>query len=156
MTSESLCGAQTAAGGSCRRSVPVGVRCSQHASAALVALDGGAETPGERFRQAVTDAYELTDPEARILEQACATLDVVEALEAQVELDGTMVDGSAGQLVLHPAIGEARQQRLAFGRLVSQIDLPDPESETGEGVWTPQAVKARRAAQARWRRRGGA
>lgn len=112
---------------------------------------------GERFRRAVLDTYELTDPESRILDQAAATLDVVAALEAQVELDGTMVDGSAGQPVLNPCIAEARQQRLAFGRLVSQIDLPDPESETADPtVWTPRAVAARRAAQARWRRRGGA
>ena len=119
-----------------------------------MALDGRAETPGERFRVAVLDTYELTDPESRILDQASATLDVIADLDAQVAADGTMVEGSQGQPVLNPCIGEARQQRLAFGRLVSQIDLPDPESETGESVWTPEAVRARRAAQARWRRRG--
>lgn len=110
---------------------------------------------GERFRAAVLEVYELTAPELRLLDQAAATLDVIADLDAVVAADGVTSTGSAGQVVTHPAVAEARQQRLAFGRIVSQIDLPDLESETGEGVWTPESVKARRAAQARWRRRRG-
>ena len=116
---------------------------------------------GERFRAAVLASYELTDVESRILDQAAATLDVIDQLDAVVAADGVTSTGSAGQTVAHPAVAEARQQRLAFGRLVSQIDLPDLEAEghAGANVWTPEAVRARRAAQARWRRagnRGGA
>lgn len=151
MTAETpVCGAETRSGAPCRRPAGEGGRCSQHATSGVVGL------AGERFRRDVLEVYELTGPELRLLDQAAATLDVVAELEGQVAADGTMVSGSAGQQVLHPAIGEARQQRLAFGRLVGQLNLPDPESETGEGVWTPEAVRARRAAQARWRRRGGA
>lgn len=114
----------------------------------------GADTAGEGFREAVLAVYELSDAEERLLDQAAATLDVVALLEARVAEDGPMVAGSQGQPVLHPAVSEARQQRLAFGRLVGQLNLPD--AEDGEGVWTPEQVRARRAAQARWRRRKGA
>lgn len=92
--------------------------------------------------------YDLTDQELRVLRQACATLDVVAALEEQVASDGVMVDGSKGQPVLHPAVGEARQQRLAFGRLISSLALPDSEGET---IRTPEQVRASTASLARWR-----
>jgi hypothetical protein len=154
MTSETpLCGAETRAGGECRRPAGEGGRCASHAN--VVALEG--RTAGEAFRRDVLSVWELSGPELRLLDQAASTLDVLAELEATVETDGMMVAGSAGQLVLHPAIAEARQQRLAFGRLVSQIDLPDPDAEgdAGATVWTPEAVRARRAAQARWRRRRG-
>jgi hypothetical protein len=110
---------------------------------------------GERLRRDVLATWELTGPELRLLDQAAATLDAGAELEARVEADGRMVAGSAGQSVRHPAIAEARQQRLAFGRIMGQLNLTDPDDERAEGVWTPEQVRARRAAQARWRRRKG-
>lgn len=107
----------------------------------------------EGFRSAVLDVWELTEAETVLLDQAASLLDRIVDLENQVAEDGVMVPGSRDQAVLHPAIGEARQSRLAFGRLLAQLNLPDPE---GESVWTPHEVRARRAAQARWRRRGSA
>lgn len=64
-------------------------------------------------------------------------------LEADVRDRGTTVLGSAGQPVLNPAISEARQGRLALGKLLGAITLPDSESE---GV-----RRARHAATERWR-----
>ena len=92
--------------------------------------------------------YELTAQERRLLAQACVTLDVIGVLDARVVSDGAVVEGSKGQPVLHPAIGEARQQRLALGRLLAQLALPDPD---GGLVRTPEQVRASVAAQARWR-----
>jgi hypothetical protein len=36
---------------------------------------------------------------------------------------GTTVLVSAGQVRVHPALGERRQQRLALGRLLARLDL---------------------------------
>lgn len=58
--------------------------------------------------------------------------------------------------MLHPAIGEARQQQITLSRLLAALELPaDDEPEVG-AVVNPQAAqtsaKASRAAQARWKR----
>jgi hypothetical protein len=54
------------------------------------------------------------------------------------------VPGSRGQDVVNPSVSEARQSRLALGRLLGQLDLPESARD---------AVRnARRAAEARWRR----
>ncbi len=103
---------------------------------------------GGKLWRDVVAAYELTAPELRFLEQACAALDAAAALDATVEAEGYTTAGSKGQTVIHPAVGEARQQRLAFGRLLAQLALPDPD---GGVVKTPQRVRATVAAQARWR-----
>lgn len=147
MDAESLCGAPTVAGGACRRKPSAGGRCGQHAAADVSGVDG------HEFRAIVLDTWELTAVELRILDAVCACLDAIVALDGQVAADGLMVDGSKGQRVLHPAVAEARQQRLALSRFLAQLELPDPEAIGNvEPIRTPEAVRARRAAQARWRR----
>lgn len=55
-------------------------------------------------------------------------------LEAIVETEGVMVAGSKDQPVLHPAVAEARQGRLAIDRMLGKIVLPSPEkAELGSG-----------------------
>lgn len=99
------------------------------------------------WRDVVAD-YELTAHELRLLEAVCATADAIDALDAVVADEGVTATGSKGQTVAHPAVAEARQQRLAFGRLLAQLALPDPE---GGKVKSPMQLRAQRAAQARWR-----
>jgi hypothetical protein len=36
-----------------------------------------------------------------------------------------MIEGSQGQMILHPAIGELRQQQAAYVRLVAALHLPE-------------------------------
>jgi hypothetical protein len=57
-----------------------------------------------------------------------------------------MVLGSAGQPVLHPAVVEARQARLAISRLLGTLSLPDEEAEPR----TVAGLRAQRAARSRW------
>jgi hypothetical protein len=124
------------------------------------APEGSVEAPvglGEAGRgmwAEVTSVYVLTAPERRLLGQACRTLDVLAELDTVVEAEGVTAEGSKGQTVTHPAVSEARQQRLALGRLLAQLALPDPEGQT---IRSPAQVAAHAAAQARWRleRRGG-
>lgn len=108
---------------------------------------------GKALWRDVVAVYVLTAPELRLLKAVCATADTLEELEAVVAAEGVTTAGSKGQTVAHPAVAEARQQRLAFARLIAQLALPDP---AGGVVRNPEQVRAQRAAQARWRatRRG--
>ncbi len=103
---------------------------------------------GKALWRDLVDDYEFASHELRLLAQACACLDVTGDLEAQVSRDGTMIDGSKGQRVLHPAIAEARQQRMALGRLLAQLRIPDEGGRPS--VASATELRARRAAQVRW------
>lgn len=107
------------------------------------------QTRGRRFWRATVAEYDLSDAELELLREACTTLDDLDRLAEAIAKDGPMVLGSQGQPVLHPAVTEARGQRLALHRLVSALALPDDD-----GKVTPTAVSmaARKAAQARWAR----
>lgn len=74
-------------------------------------------------------------------------MDECEALRQSVADDGTTVAGSNGQTRVHPAIGELRQHRLALGRLLSQLALPDEDEST---LPTPLQARGRQAAGKRW------
>jgi hypothetical protein len=58
----------------------------------------------------------------------------------------TPVTGRDG-LLLNGALGELRQHRLAVGRLLGQLSLPDSDRLP---LATPGTARARRAAEARW------
>ena len=83
-----------------------------------------------------------------LLEECCRTLDDLDALRKAVDAEGVTVEGSARQPRAHPALVELRQQRVALGRLLSQLALPD---DTGEALPSLTEARARRAAEARWR-----
>src|SRR4051794_41845488 len=70
-------------------------------------------------------------------------MDECEALREAVAADGTTVAGSTGQTRVHPAIGELRQHRLALGKLLSQLALPDEEDNA---LPTPLQARGRAAA----------
>lgn len=109
----------------------------------------GLGNAGRALWKATVGQYELTAHEQRLLGQACATLDTIAELDAQVDADGVMSTGSMGQQVLHPAVAELRQQRLAFSRMLSQLALPDPE---GGVVRTPERLRAIEGGRQRWRK----
>ncbi len=75
-------------------------------------------------------------------------LDRLELLATVITQDGATTVGSKGQVVVHPALGEARNHQLVLHRLVSALALPDDEGAT---VPTPQRLRAQHAAAARWR-----
>ena len=111
----------------------------------------GLATRGRKFWRDVVDEFDLTDAERHLLHEACRSLDRIDALEALVATEGQTVTGSTGQTVLHPAIAEARQQRLVLGRLVKQLELPDEDTPPTSSMNTD---RARYAAQQRWSRAG--
>lgn len=100
----------------------------------------------------VTKAYDLRVDELRILEDACAEADLVDALAAELAAGSLMITGSQGQQVINPLVSELRQHRSTLKALMQSLKLPedgDVEREAGE-----RSSKARAAANARWSRRG--
>src|SRR4051794_21149607 len=81
-----------------------------------------------------------------VLEAACRQADDVADLEAAVGRDGVIVEGAAGQRRLNGAVTELRQARLALGRLLGQVDLPDEQRRPV----TEASRRAQRAANVRW------
>ena len=95
--------------------------------------------------------FELTTSEILLLEEICRSLDTIDALREAIEVDGVTVAGSEGQTRAHPGLVEVRQQRVALGRLLSQLALPDEDGTTLPSLTTARARKGAKAANSRWR-----
>lgn len=108
----------------------------------------GLDSRGRRLWSDVTGAFDLEPHELRLLHEACRTCDRLDDLEAVVTREGVTATGSTGQVVVHPAVQEARQQRATLTRLLGALDLPveDDRSEADRRV----SDMARHAAQTRW------
>ena len=102
---------------------------------------------GRAFWRHTVEMFELSEVETELLRECCRMLDECEDLRAAVDKDGTTVAGSTGQPRVHPALGELRQHRMALGRLLAQMALPDVDDSS---LLTPVQARARKAAQSRW------
>ena len=105
-------------------------------------------TRGRGFWRRTLATFDLSEVELELLRECCRLLDECESLRTSVDQEGTTVLGSTGQVRVHPALGELRQHRLALGRLLAQLALPDVDESA---LRTPGQIRATRAAQARWR-----
>ena len=115
------------------------------ASKASLGLSFGSR--GQAFYEAAVAGFELTGSELELLAEVCRLLDEIDLLQSAVGRDGVTAVGSTGQPRVHPGLGEVRQHRLALGRLLSQLALPDVE---GEVLPSQVSARARKAAQQRW------
>lgn len=98
----------------------------------------------EAIRTGLPPGVELDEREEAILDLAARQATDVAAAEADMRDRGYLVEGSRGQKILNPSLAESRQGRLALGKLLGQLDLPDS---------TKDAVRsARHAAERRWRK----
>ena len=104
----------------------------------------GLEKAGRRLWRGIVAEFELDSRELLVLEQAARQADAVAALEAEIEASGLVGPGSKGQMRLSPTVTELRQARLAVSRLLSDLELPAPDEETGV------SRRGRKAAEARW------
>lgn len=107
----------------------------------------GLQARGRRFWRSCTGSFDFTEAEFALLEEACRTLDNLDLLAAALTSDGAMVKGSQGQPVVHPALTEARGQRLVLHRLLAALQLPD---EDGQAIPTSATMRASTAARQRW------
>lgn len=90
--------------------------------------------------------FEFGADEVVILAAVCRQADDIASLEALLAEQGGTVIGSTGQPRLNPIYAELRQARLALGKLIEALHLPDD----GEAVLTPAQKRARKAANVRW------
>ncbi|WP_423184305.1 P27 family phage terminase small subunit [Arthrobacter sp. NyZ413] len=100
------------------------------------------------------EEIELDPAELEVLKEACKTLDEIDALKAAADELGPMIKGSTGQMVVNPALLEIRQARAAFERMVKAMALPSEEEDNRPASEGAISADARKAAQARWSRRG--
>jgi hypothetical protein len=88
---------------------------------------------GATFFEAVADRYELKPDEAELLAEIARMLDLLDALREAAKA-GPMITDGRGNLVVHPAIVEARQVREAMRKSLHALGLPnDPEGDGDAG-----------------------
>lgn len=117
-------------------------------------LQGGDET-GDDDKDA-PGGLTLRPDELAVLESACRTADLIADLQATIDASESMVTGSRGQSVLHPAIPEIRQQRQLLASLLAKLDIPEGDGLGAEGSeWEglSNSQRARKAAGIRHRGR---
>jgi hypothetical protein len=90
------------------------------------------------IHEGLPPGVELDEREEALLAAAGEQANAIAALEADIHKRGYMIDGTR----LNPAVAEARQGRLALGRLLGGLDLPSSESLT--------SLRASKAANTRW------
>jgi hypothetical protein len=96
----------------------------------------------EAIRDGLPPGIELDERESALLDLAARQARDVERAEADIATRGYLVEGSRGQEVINPSLAEVRQSRLALGKLLGALDLPESTRDAVQG--------ARRAAEARW------
>jgi hypothetical protein len=96
----------------------------------------------QSIREGLPSGVELDEREEAILDLAARQAKDVAAAEADIADRGYLVPGSRDQKVVNPSVAEVRQSRLALGKLLGQLDLPESTKDAVRG--------ARQAAEARW------
>lgn len=85
-------------------------------------------TSGRALWRAVLADYDLDAHERTILREACRTADALDGLQELLDTEGLMGQTSQGPRV-HPALVEARQQRMTFARLVAALAIPASDQD---------------------------
>jgi hypothetical protein len=78
---------------------------------------------GRRLWHSIVDGWVLDEHELALLREAVRTVDLLDALEAQLAEHGPLVESPHG-LKANPAAPELRQQRIALARLLAALRLP--------------------------------
>lgn len=106
---------------------------------------------GQRLWRDLTSKWEFTEEEYRLLESACHTADRI-TLERREMGDRLTVEGSMGQVVAHPLLAQLRADEEHLAKLLSRIDMPEPEENakagSGEGE---RSAQMRAVVNSRWR-----
>lgn len=100
-----------------------------------MAVPRGLKPAGRKLWDVSTTECDFAVHELAMLEEACRVRDRIVELDAAVTSDGLMLPSSQGSRI-HPAVGEARQQRLALARLLATLQIPglDDDLPAARGV----------------------
>jgi P27 family predicted phage terminase small subunit len=99
----------------------------------------------EDFVGDIDEDWSLDARDLHLLARACRCQDEMVELEGVVDAEGATTKGSRGQVVCHPALGEARQLRLVQHRLLAGIEKDDPNPEKGDPIASERGRKAANA-----------
>lgn len=97
----------------------------------------GTKAAGKRLWLSILDSYELDEHEMAVLVEAVRTVDQLDALDVMVRREGVVVDTPQGPRA-HPALVEARQQRIVLARLLTGLRLPQGEAGQEQASARPQ------------------
>ncbi len=73
--------------------------------------------------RSVLDDYQLEPHHLRLLHLACESWDRCQQAREEIDRDGLTIRTGDGGLKAHPAVAIERDARLAFARLVRELDL---------------------------------
>ena len=106
---------------------------------------------GKAQWSAIAGSYELRPDDVTVLEDACRTSDMLEALTTAWVEDGSPMTtkGSMGQLVIHPLIAEMDKHRKSRAQFLKQLALPNVDD-------APATNQHRSAAVTKWQQGRGA
>ncbi|GLW63520.1 hypothetical protein Arub01_17640 [Actinomadura rubrobrunea] len=113
---------------------------------------------GTKLWNDITEEFDLRPDELQVLSAACRTLDLIAAMEAELEGQPLTVLGSQRQPVQHPLLVELRLYRTALTTYLRTLRIPDDDAEA-EVTRLEEAKKYRKltrseagrvAAHARW------
>ncbi|WP_198416513.1 terminase [Cryobacterium lyxosi] len=93
-----------------------------------LAVPRGLNSSGRKLWDVATTEFDWAHHELAMLEEGCRTRDRIVQLDAAVATEGLMIESSQGSR-LHPAIAEARQQRLTLARLLVSLGIPALEGD---------------------------
>ena len=95
------------------------------------------------FRTAVLAEFELENYEMTTLDRACAVLDQIQALEADVNTRGVIVRGIRGGIYPNPSLKELRAAETSFLALVRALGLQDADAPVSRSASAAGRAMAR-------------
>lgn len=104
----------------------------------------GTKAGVKRLWLSILDGYELDEHEMAVLVEVVRTVDQLDALDVMVRREGVVVDTPQGPRA-HPALVEARQQRIVLARLLTKLRLPRVRPVRSRPAPGPSTVAARAA-----------
>ncbi len=102
----------------------------------------GTGPAGRHLWRAVLADFELAEHEAVLLREAVRVVEVCADLQAVIDAEGVMATSRLGDLRVHPAVTELRQQRLVLARLIVALRVPLGDQED-QPTAAPSATVAR-------------
>lgn len=110
--------------------------------------DNAKKTPPEHLSDAsrswwasVVEEYELEPHHVHLLTLAAEARDRAEQARRLIEADGLIVATTTGGTKTHPAVAVERDSRIAFARLVRELDL---DADAPEDRSRPPALRSNR------------
>ncbi len=85
--------------------------------------------------RSVTSTYELEEHHVRLLTAAAEAWDRLQEARERVQADGAYLTDRFGQIRAHPALAVERDSRIAFARILRELDLDaEPPSSRPPGL----------------------